>query len=116
MALKLDDLLDRVGTRPPISVTMPTWGEVFLRYPTAEEWHDIVSAQQGSGDGIPPLSLICRVMATCMADDQGNRLMSAADARRLHDRDAAAVMQMFQKIMATVMVVDDQQVSDAEKK
>ena len=115
MALTLEDLLDRITVRPPVAVKVPVLGDVWMRHPTVEEWHEITSAHQKLDGGAAPLTLICRTIAMAVCDENGKQIMSAGDARKLSDRDAAAVMGLYTKVVETVFPIDEERIGEAEK-
>ena len=114
MALTLNDLLDRAAVRPPVAVNLPVLGDLWLRHPNVEEWHEITSAHQKLDGGAAPLSLICRTIAMTVCDEDGKPIMTTADARKLNDRDAVAVMRLYAKAVETVFPINDKTVGDAE--
>lgn len=115
MALTLEDLLDRITVRPPVAVKVPVLGDIWMKHPTVEEWHEITTAHQKLDGGSAPLSLICRTIAMSVCDEDGKQILTPADARKLSDRDAKAVMGLYQKVVETVFPIDEDKVGEAEK-
>ena len=115
MAMTIDDLINMVRVRPPVPVTVPGVGELYFRHPTFEEWHTLTTAHQKTAGEATPIDLICRTVAAAVADETGKPLMTPADAKKLSDRDAAAVMRIYTMAVETVFPVDDAAVSAAEK-
>lgn len=111
----IDDILDLAATRPPVKLTIQPFGDVYLRYPTMEEWHQITASHRDAKDGVASVGLIAKTIATCLADEKGERLMSQPDAGRLLDRDPRAVMALYKACFDTVLRIDDQAVDEAEK-
>lgn len=115
MALTLDDLLTMVAVRPAVPVDIPGVGSLWFRHPTFEEWHEVTNACQKLAGEPPSVALICRTVAIAVSDESGKPLMTQADARKLTDRDAAAVLKIFNAAVENVFAVDDERVAVQEK-
>lgn len=112
--LTLDELLARAAVRPPVPVTVPVLGDIWLCHPSMEQWHDITTAHQKL-DGEPAsINLICRTIAMAVCDEDGKTIMTPGDTRKLADRDAKAVMALYTKVVETVFPIDDKTIEDAE--
>ena len=113
MALTLNDLLERVAVRPPVEAEVVGVGKVWFRHPTIEEWHDITTAHQKAGD-MPSIGLITRTVALVLCDEDGKQVLTASDARQLHNRDAKAVMDLYKKAVSVAFPIGETEIDAAE--
>ena len=107
-----DALLQR-QYRPPVAVTVPVVGEVLLRYPTYAEWHSIIAAHKNV-TGAPPPEVVARTVALVLAEPDGSKMLTEAEARQMTDNDCDMVAAIYRAAIDTVLNVG-KQVDDAEK-
>jgi hypothetical protein len=106
MPMKLDDLLGRLAVRPPVTVEVEGLGTVYFRHPSFEEWHDITVAHQRLNGEPSSQALIARTVATVLSDEDGKKLLNNGDAQKLMDRDASAVMRLYNTAVERVYAID----------
>lgn len=76
MPISEQDVFGEVGVEAPVTLTAPgTTKPVHLRYPSFEEWHEILFLHKGITAGsLPDAKAIARTVAICLADPEGNPL------------------------------------------
>lgn len=103
------------GGRGTVEVSVPGWPDsVLLRYPTYGEWQRVVSMNQAAGNTDPPPETIVHTIGVCLANPDGTRMMTDAEALELLIQDAAAVVFLYKECCRTVLRVDGK-VEQAEK-
>lgn len=72
-------------------IDIPEWGgSCYLRQLTLEQQQqEVEAAGQGSR-----LEVFCRIVAACLCDEQGNRLLSPEDAKALASKPACVIMRV----------------------
>lgn len=102
MRLSKDDLLkadDRITEEVDLSDLPGYHGSVLIRGMTGRERDAFeVSLLQPGANGqrvMDPRNLRAKLIARCVIDDDGNRLLTDADAAELGDKSAAAINRMY---------------------
>jgi hypothetical protein len=103
---------DIFGTATPDVVEVTPAGAakpVRLRYPTFREWHEITIEHRkaGADKRDPSADLIARTIAICIADGQGRRKLTDAEASALLEASPRQVMDLYTKCWETVLRNDD---------
>lgn len=105
--LTKDRLKEAVEGRGTIVVDVAGWSDsVRLRHPTFKEWHGIIGRLRGTEGKEPPAETIAYVIGVCLANDDGSRMLTDAEATELLDRDAAAVFNLYTRCWSTVLKAD----------
>lgn len=112
--MKLDELLSLARVRPDVKVNVPPLGDVYIKHPTASDWSALTMAHQKLNGESAPMSLVCRTIATCLADADGNLIFKSGEAHRLGDADASVVMRLYEAVVTTVFPIDEKRIKDAE--
>lgn len=103
--LTKEDLTEETKQQPPIMVDVEGWEKsVLIRRLRFSEWHEILTLTQEAGGKSPPLTTIAKIIGTCLAKEDGTRLMSDAEAARYtaDSTDPAKLMALFAKCMETI--------------
>lgn len=97
----------------PAGATKP----IRLRYPTFREWHEITIEHRKCGQEKldPSADLIARTIAICVADGQGRRKLSDAEASALLEASPRQVMDLYTKCWETVLRNDDNAAQEEAK-
>lgn len=105
------------GSTDLVSVTPPGSSEpVKFRLPTFAEWHAIAVAHRKLDGQDPPIELVIETVATCLADDRGNRLYKHGDTQQLEAASHRVILWLYTQAFATVLKEDEETVKDEEKK
>jgi hypothetical protein len=98
-----------------IEVTPPGASKsVYLAPPPTSEWISLVREVQALEGKTPDASLVARVVATCMVDENGKRLKSDALRKELVETTPHVVMWLYKHCWKTVLKVGDETIKDAE--
>jgi hypothetical protein len=112
--LTKDQLKGIKPSRGTVEVSVPGWPDsVLLRYPTYGEWQRIVAANIAAGNDPPPETIV-QTVGTCLANPDGSRMLTDAEALALLQQDASAVVFLYKECCRTVLKVDGQ-IEDAQK-
>lgn len=111
--LSKDELLAKSSFREPVPITVPTFGDLLLRFPTFKEWHNIVALHR-KAEGAISADVVARTLAVVIAEPDGTRMLSDSEAMKLLEKDFDAVSDIYRKAWETVLRVDDK-VEEAEK-
>lgn len=115
MGMTFDNLLEKIAPRPAVTADVRGVGVCHFRHPTVQEWHGITTEHQACGDRAAPLGLVCRTIALVLVDEDGKRIMTDDQARRLHDADPAAVMALYEASVKVAFSIKEDDV-EAELK
>lgn len=76
MAISEQDVFGEVAAETPVEVKAPgTSKPVYLRYPSFEEWHDILTLHKGITAGsLPDAKAIAKTVSICLATPEGKPL------------------------------------------
>lgn len=117
MPTTAEDIFGALPTQPvevtPVGATKP----VRLRYPTFREWHEItLEHRKAATAGVDPSAdLIARTIAICVADSQGKRKLTDAEAAALLEASPQQVMSLYVRCWETVLKNDDQAIQEEGK-
>lgn len=101
--------------RGTVSVSVPGWPDaVLLRHPSYGEWQRIVALNMAADGKEPPAETIVQTIGVCLANPDGTRMLTDAEALDLLTQDAAAVVHLYRECCRTVLRVDGK-IEDAEK-
>jgi len=102
-------------TRGTVAVSVPGWPDsVLLRYPSYGEWQRVVTLNMSVGGGEPPPETIVQTIGVCLANPDGTRMLTDAEALELLMQDAASVVFLYKECCRTVLKVDGK-IEEAEK-
>lgn len=117
MPISREELVKRATPKPPLEVSHPEWGSVLLRHPTFAEWYSLVhpmrQLQQTKSE--PSAELIARAVAIVLANPDGTRMLTDAEAARLMEKDFAAVMRVWTQAWETVLRFTDEDLEASKK-
>lgn len=88
MALKREDVIGKKRPIPVKAITVPEWGEVFVRKMSAAE-RVLCEYMQRENDG-KPLNYQARLAAMWVSDADGNRVFKDGDADAIGSEPAYA--------------------------
>lgn len=113
--LTRDQLKQVKPVRGTVEVSVPGWPDsVLLRYPSYGEWQRVVAMNQAAGTSDPPPETIVQTIGVCLANPDGTRMLTDAEALELLMQDAAAVVFLYKECCRTVLRVDGK-VEEAQK-
>lgn len=113
--LTKEQLTQLKPSRGTVSVSVPGWPDaVALRYPAYGEWQRVVAANMAAGTADPPPETIVQTIGVCLANPDGSRMLTDAEALELLRQDAAAVVFLYKECCRTVLRVEGK-IEEAQK-
>lgn len=107
--LNRDDILaqDNLNTE---DVSVPEWGgEVRVREMTASD-RDTFEARFANTEGKANMNNVrAELVSKCVVDEEGNRLFTKEDMKKLADKSASAMDRIFQKTLELSGMSQDSQ-------
>jgi hypothetical protein len=105
--LSKDQIRNMKPSRGPVEVNVPGWDDtVLLRYPTFKEWMDLVRDAKASEGSAPSAEQIARVVAVCLANEDGSRMFKAGEVSDLLDQGHEVMMHLHNVCWTTVLKAD----------
>ena len=112
--LTREQLRNHKPTKPVVTVYVPALGDtVMLRYPTFKEWMDVVREGKEC-EGNPTADQVARVVAICLANEDGTRMFKAGELGDLLDLGHEAMTFLHAECWKHVLRAEGQ-VEAAEK-